>query len=199
MQLRLGWLKKLVPLQQAFEEELHKKANAKKRSYDETDGNAFDFDEDVAATASQEEQLKDRTGRNRKDLKRGNPTRGNHYRWDQNLGYKPVMSRSSRPGGLFWITRRRRTPSRGPEGAHLARASRTVASGTVAAGSGDVFEQSAPYQPLRKGAGRDGERSDLNGVRIAPRGGLSPAARSSQPRLGKREGRRVEAFVCRGG
>ena len=52
--LRLGWLKKLVPLQQAFEEELDKKDSAKKLSYDEADAGDFDFDLDVAA-ASQEE------------------------------------------------------------------------------------------------------------------------------------------------
>ena len=98
--LRLGWLKKLVPLQQAFEEELHKKANAKKRSYDETDGNAFDFDEDVAA-ASQEEQLKDRNRKEQERFEKGKPDKRKPHRWDQNLGYKPVMPRSSRPGGLF--------------------------------------------------------------------------------------------------
>ena len=64
--LRIDIIQKLVPLQQAFEEELHKKASAKKRSYDEADAVDDDFDEDFAS-ASQEEQLAER---NRKEQKR---------------------------------------------------------------------------------------------------------------------------------
>ena len=114
IELRLGWLKKLVPLQQAFEEELHKKANAKKRSYDEADGDAFDFDEDVAA-ASQEEQLKDRNRKEQERFEKGKPEKRKPHRWE-NLGYKPVMPQSSRPGGAFLANAQKKNAEPGARG-----------------------------------------------------------------------------------
>jgi len=180
--LRLGWLKKLVPLQQAFEEELHKKANAKKRSYDEADGDAFDFDEDVAA-ASQEEQLKDRNRKEQERFEKGKPDRRKPHRWE-NLGYKPVMPQSSRPGGAFLANAQKKNAEPGARGRILLERAERSRAERSRAGSGDVFEQSAPYQPSRKERRRDGERSDLNGIRIAPPAEVSRpplAARSRVP------------------
>ena len=184
--LKLGWLKKLVPLQQAFEEELHKKANAKKRSYDETDGNAFDFDEDVAA-ASQEEQLKDRNRKEQERFEKGKPDKRKPHRWDQNLGYKPVMPRSSRPGGLFLGHAQKKNAEPGARGSILLERAERSRAERSRAGSGDVFEQSAPYQPLRKERRRDGERSDLNGVRIAPPAEVSRPPLAARSRVSESE------------
>ena len=165
--LRIGWLQKLVPLQQAFEEELDKKKNAKKRSYGEADASAFDFDQDVAA-ASQEEQLKDRK------MKEQN-------RWERDKGwskftFKEALSHPARPGGLFGASAQRSNVEPGVRGRVMVeRAER------ARAGPGNVFEQSAQH-PLRSVRRREGERSDLNRVRTAPpaevlRAPLAPRSR----------------------
>ena len=183
--LRLGWLKKLVPLQQAFEEELHKKANAKKRSYDEADGDAFHFDEDVAA-ASQEEQLKDRNRKEQERFEKGKPDKRKPHRWE-NLGYKPVMPQSSRPGGAFLANAQKKNAEPGARGRILLERAERSRAERSRAGSGDVFEQSAPYQPSRKERRRDGERSDLNGIRIAPPAEVSRPPLAARSRVSESE------------
>ena len=186
--LRLGWLKKLVPLQQAFEEELHKKANAKKRSYDETDGNAFDFDEDVAA-ASQEEQLKDRNRKEQERFEKGKPDKRKPHRWDQNLGYKPVMPRSSRPGGLFLDHAQKKNAEPGARGRILLERAERSRAERSRAGSGDVFEQSAPYQPSGRSAGATGRgQISTEFESLPPRRSL---ARRSQLAAASRKARRT--------
>ena len=168
--LRIDFIQKLVPLQQAFEEELHKKASAKKRSYDEADAVDDDFDEDFAA-ASQEEQLKER---NRKEQKRwegdkGKPDKGKPPRDWTGYAYKPALrpdpvprsDPATRPGGLFGKFTQRRNVEPGTRGRDMVEVT-----SRARAGSGDVFEQSARY--LRKERRGVGERSDLNGIRIAP-------------------------------
>ena len=154
--LRIGWLQKLVPLQQAFEEELDKKDSAKKLSYDEADAGDFDFDLDVAA-ASQEEQLKDRKRKQQK-------------KWETQP-YKTVFRPGSllRPGGVFGASAQKKNVEPGARGRDMVeRAER------ARAGSGNVFEQTAQFS-FRGERRREGERSDLNGVRTAPPAEVSRA------------------------
>ena len=92
-----------------------------------------------------------------------------------------------RPGGLFLDHAQKKNAEPGARGRILLERAERSRAERSRAGSGDVFEQSAPYQPLRKERRRDGERSDLNGVRIAPPAEVSRPLLAARSRVSESE------------